>query len=336
MRRVDIGIPCYKYGHYLEECVRSVLTQEGVDVRVLIVDDASPDNSELVGRRLASEDPRVEYRRHAVNQGPSASYNEPIDWADAEYFLVLSADDLLTPGALGRVVTLMEAHADVVMAYGRVIHLRGAEDRPPCPPPRTFETRVVSGSQFCEESCAKVANLVFTPTAVVRTSQQKAIGPYRKDLPHTGDMDMWFRCAARGSIGFIDADQAYYRVHGQNMSTVQYVGATDLNQQWVVFEELFRTQGHRLGNPELLDAHVRQDLAWRAFWMAGDHFERGERAACDECIALAVRLWPDVRRTGAWLRFVCKSAVGPHAWSRLRPAVDALRGRRVRETSPMG
>jgi hypothetical protein len=168
----------------------------------------------------------------------------------------------------------------------------------------------------------------------VRTSQQKAIGGYRKDLPHTGDMEMWFRCAARGPIGFIDADQAFYRVHAQSMSAVEYVGATDLTQQWIVFDELFRTQGHRLANREHLETHVRRHLAWRAFWLAGDHFERGDRAACDECIALAVNLWPRVRRSTAWFRFMCKSAVGPRTWSHLRPAVDALRGRRqVRPTS---
>ena len=43
--RVSVVVPCYNYGRYLEGCVGSVLSQEGVEVDVLIVDDASPDGS---------------------------------------------------------------------------------------------------------------------------------------------------------------------------------------------------------------------------------------------------------------------------------------------------
>jgi glycosyltransferase involved in cell wall biosynthesis len=102
MSRVDVVVPCYNYGRFLRECVHSALSQEGVAVRVLIVDDCSPDDSEAVGRQLAAEDPRVEYRRNPVNRGHITTYNSAFDWLRAEYTSFLSADDLLTPGALRR------------------------------------------------------------------------------------------------------------------------------------------------------------------------------------------------------------------------------------------
>ena len=58
MARVDVAVPCYQHGAYLRDCVASVLGQ-GVDVRVLIVDNASTDDSPAVARELAA-DPRVE------------------------------------------------------------------------------------------------------------------------------------------------------------------------------------------------------------------------------------------------------------------------------------
>ena len=58
MSSVSVVIPCYKYGHYLEEAVSSVLDdQDGVDVRVLIIDDASPDDSAEVASKIAARDP---------------------------------------------------------------------------------------------------------------------------------------------------------------------------------------------------------------------------------------------------------------------------------------
>ena len=130
MSRVDVIVPCYKYARFLRECVESVLSQSLTDVRVLIIDDASPDHTPEVAARLAARDKRVEYRRHAVNQGHIATYNEGLDWAEGDYTLLLSADDLLTPGALSRAARLMDAHPEVGFVYGRAILFKTGESLP--------------------------------------------------------------------------------------------------------------------------------------------------------------------------------------------------------------
>ena len=117
MSRVDVIVPCYNYGDMLEGCVRSVLSQEHVHVHVLIMDDASTDSTETVGRRLAAIDPRVEYRRHAVNRGHIATYNEALADISGDYCVILSADDLLTPGSLSRAVRFMDMHPSVGLAF---------------------------------------------------------------------------------------------------------------------------------------------------------------------------------------------------------------------------
>ena len=73
---IDVVVPCYNYAHFLGRCVESVLSQRGVDVRVLIIDDASRDETPKWGERLASLDPRVEFRRHDINRGHICTYNE--------------------------------------------------------------------------------------------------------------------------------------------------------------------------------------------------------------------------------------------------------------------
>src|SRR4051794_6872921 len=120
---VDVVVPCYKYGRYLRRCVESVVHQRNVNVRILIVDDASPDNSAEIGAALAAEYPQVEFRRHVTNAGHIATYNEGlIGWSDSAYCMLLSADDLLAPGALGRAVRIMESDPTIGMVYGRAIH----------------------------------------------------------------------------------------------------------------------------------------------------------------------------------------------------------------------
>src|SRR5437868_11351838 len=118
MAKVDIVVPCYNYGSFLEACVGSILSQSVRDLRVLIIDDASVDDSLPTARRLAETDARVSVISHAQNQGHIRTFNEGIAWASADYFLLLSADDLLLPGALARATEVMDRDAEVVLTHG--------------------------------------------------------------------------------------------------------------------------------------------------------------------------------------------------------------------------
>jgi glycosyltransferase involved in cell wall biosynthesis len=106
---IDVVVPCYNYGRHLPDCIDSLLTQDGCDLRVLIIDDASTDGSAAVARALAAKDSRVSVLVHEANRGHIATYNEGIAWSSADYFLLLSADDALVPDALARAIAIMEA-----------------------------------------------------------------------------------------------------------------------------------------------------------------------------------------------------------------------------------
>src|SRR5437660_6584650 len=72
--RVTVVVPCYNYGRYLPQCLASALDQPGVDVDVVLVDDASTDGSGDVAEELAAADSRITLVRHAVNAGHIATY----------------------------------------------------------------------------------------------------------------------------------------------------------------------------------------------------------------------------------------------------------------------
>jgi glycosyltransferase involved in cell wall biosynthesis len=210
-------VPCYGYGRYLRECVDSVLSQD-VEVSVLVIDDASPDDTQAVAWCLAAEDERVVYRRHVENRGHISTYNEGLDWARGTYTLLLSADDVLAPGALRRARDVLDGHPDVVMVHGQGVPFG---ETVPSPRPRArTDVWVQPGDEFLRQCCDHIANLISTPTVVVRTSVQHEVGGYRPELPHTGDLEMWLRLAARGRVAKISGSaQAYQRFHGRNMSS---------------------------------------------------------------------------------------------------------------------
>jgi hypothetical protein len=78
-------------------------------------------------------------------------------------------------------------------------------------------------------------NHIGVMTAVARVQAQRKIGLYRHDLKHAGDLELWLRFALNSKIGYIDALQAVYRRHGQNMS-IGYLGYHDFRQRVRAFD----------------------------------------------------------------------------------------------------
>ena len=66
MSSVDVIVPCYRYGMFLRECVESVLSQDFENLRVLIIDDASPDNTSEIAEVLMKDDARVTFIRTII------------------------------------------------------------------------------------------------------------------------------------------------------------------------------------------------------------------------------------------------------------------------------
>ena len=336
MSRVGVIVPCYKYAHFLRECVESILSQSLTDVRVLIIDDASPDHTPEVAAELAARDKRVEYRRHSVNHGHIATYNEGLEWATADYVLLLSADDLLTPGALRRAARFLDAHTEVGLAYGRHVDFQTGQTLKPVPDSAECDGWVLSYEEFLEASCKLGHTPIESPAAIVRNRVHQEVGGYRPELPHSGDTELWLRLAARAPIGVLDAEQAYRRWHGANM-TCRYNKIWMDRQQWAAFQLHFRDHGDRIVDRERLQRLADGTFvssSWNAFWGASRAFERGDLSSCQELLDFALDINPELRNRPEYARLRWKRRVGPRVWSALRPSItceiDYVRSRPAR------
>jgi glycosyltransferase involved in cell wall biosynthesis len=323
MSSVSVVIPCYNYARYLEGCVESVLGQAGADVRVLVIDDASGDDSAAVGERLAARDARVEFRRHGCNLGHIATYNEGLRWADGEYVLLLSADDLLTPGSLQRAMRVMDAHPEVGFTYGRAIEFEtGDPSLPVVPDSVGCPYRIVAYPEFLRGACEGGQTGIASPTVLVRNRLHRQVGGYLERLPHSGDTELWLRLASHAAVGVLDADQAYRRWHRANM-THDYTPVKRLREQKAAFDVHFAGCG---GPPEALRRVLDHALASSAFWVAFHAFERSNPALCEAALEYAAEADPSFRSRPEWSRLRWKRFIGPRAWSALRPVVELARG----------
>ncbi len=314
MTSVSVVIPCYNYGHFLDDAVSSVLDdQDGVDVRALIIDDASPDDSADVARKIAARDPRVDVTVHASNKGHIATYNEGLlDWADGDYCVLMSADDRLTPGALRRARDLLDHHPRAGFVYGHAVWVTHGASLP------TARTRVRGwsvwpGQWWLKRLFRQGENPITSPEVVMRTSLLKRVGAFDPRLPHAADMELWLRLAANADVGFIrGVDQAYYRLHQENMRKA-YGALLDLRERRAVYETVLDQYGEKLPDATGLSDIVHRKLGQEALWAAGRAYGWGrtEQAYVNELSAFAVECWPEVSRQPLYRTLQSRKHMGP-------------------------
>jgi glycosyltransferase involved in cell wall biosynthesis len=293
MAKIDIIVPCYNYGRFLSSCVSSILEQSIHDLRVLIIDDASLDDTLAAARKLAEADLRVDVISHSQNWGHIRTYNEGIAWASADYFMLLSADDLLVPGALERAVSILDAHPDVVLTYGGSINLEQGRPLPDAGEQSDYTWTWQEGLHLINAYCSSGLNFIVTPTVITRTCIQKAIGDYRPYLPHTGDMEMWLRFAANGAVARINAVQAIYRRHSSNMSGSYLIDYQERKEAFDSF--FFGGYADHLPSAQTLQAKADRILAERAFCTGLAHLCQGNVTNGRRLLQFAINLRPGLR-----------------------------------------
>ena len=103
---VSVIMPAYNSSAYIEDSIDSVLAQTYPDWELIIVDDASTDNTQQLV--TAYQDERIRYYRNDTNRGVAISRNRGIELARGRYLAFLDSDDLWLPEKLTHQVAFMQ------------------------------------------------------------------------------------------------------------------------------------------------------------------------------------------------------------------------------------
>lgn len=103
---ICVVIAAWNAEETLGHAIQSALSQQGVTVEVVVVDDASPDGTLALARGMAGADPRLRVLAQDANAGPSAARNRALDVARAEYVTILDSDDAMEPDRLAGLLAI--------------------------------------------------------------------------------------------------------------------------------------------------------------------------------------------------------------------------------------
>ncbi|MAO19120.1 MAG: hypothetical protein CMJ35_02670 [Phycisphaerae bacterium] len=103
--KVSLVIPFYGVEDFIEDCIKSVISQDYPNLEIIFVDDRSPDRARSIVERYMSKDDRISLVTHDVNQGLGPARNTGVKHATGEFLLFLDSDDYFaSPRAVSTLV----------------------------------------------------------------------------------------------------------------------------------------------------------------------------------------------------------------------------------------
>lgn len=207
----SVMIPTYnaKPG-YLEETLRSVLAQDPGPalMQIEIMDDCSPNGAPVeVVQKVAGD--RITIHRGEKNLGLAGIWNQCIERARGKWVHILHQDDIVKPGFYQKLKAGMESPTAPGLVYCRQGFMDGNGQAGRLSDPDATTAGCLPNALPRLAS----AQVIQTPSVMVRRSAYEAVGGFRSDLCFTLDWEMWCRLARKFPVWYEPEPLAIYRVH---------------------------------------------------------------------------------------------------------------------------
>lgn len=213
---VSVFIPSYNYARYLGAAIDSIIAQTYQDWELVIVDDASSDDSPAIIERYRRRYPdRIRSVLLDKNVGQSEASNIGFRMLNGEFIAPLAADDVARPERLEEGVAFLRQQPNVAAVFSRVGYIN-ADGRPVPAIASIFNQgfadlrwRLLEGNFLC------------ATTPLIRHSALREIGSANQSLGFVEDYDLWMRLLDRYELARVDNIWVDYRMHGENLSFAQ-------------------------------------------------------------------------------------------------------------------
>jgi glycosyltransferase involved in cell wall biosynthesis len=218
---VSVRIPAYNHGKYVKQTLNSVLEQTYSNIEIVIIDDASTDNTWTEIQSWIKDNSNrisVVAKRHKENQGITKTLNELVALCKGQYIAGIASDDFLLPDSVSKRVEYLEKNQDKDAVFADCIVVDNENNL-------LFESGLsqlysMDKTKLLDEK-SRLNELIVNwgvpgGTLMVRNN----VGNYLEfnERLLVEDFDFFLKLLARNKLGFIDERVSAYRRHDSNVS----------------------------------------------------------------------------------------------------------------------
>ena len=208
--KISVCMAAYNSAPYIEQSIKSILTQTFTDFELIIVNDGSTDATTQIINSF--KDSRIHLIHNDKNEGLVFTRNRLLNASAAELIAVLDSDDIAYPERLEIQYKFMQSHPQISLCGGHanIIDKYGK----------------YTGEQFTQPVADNYAffmlfgSMFINSSTMFRNSVFKQVGGYRDYAP-AEDFDLFMRIAAVGQVKNLDHVLVKYRIHRNNISTLK-------------------------------------------------------------------------------------------------------------------
>jgi len=214
---VTIVVPVYNGARYLRESLASIVGQTYTPLEIIVLDDASTDETPSI---IASFADHVRSVRHPRNLGQFPNINAGLALARGELVSVYHADDVYEPTITERSVAFLESHPEVgaVFSLDVFIDAQGREYGRLALPPEMRGRAVLPFPDVVNALLLRKNRFLRTPGAMVRRRVYESVGGFLDTFGIAGDFEMWLRIARHHPLGLLEEHLFRYRHFHGNLS----------------------------------------------------------------------------------------------------------------------
>lgn len=236
MPAVSVIIPTHNRAGLLPAAVESVRLA-GTDLEIIVVDDASTDNTPEVCEQLKG----ICYLRLSRNEGLAAARNAGIRASSIEIVAFLDDDDLRLPGSIDAQVRALEAAPDAAFCYGRLL---AADPVHGLPTGDIIPKRCSTGDVFWD---LMEQNFISPVTVVARKRILMECHLFKPGLGQVEDWDLWLRIAEHWPVAAVAEPVAIYR-------RATLTSGQMCSDSVSMYRQMLRVQKMALGLPRAVSA----------------------------------------------------------------------------------
>lgn len=212
---LSVVIPAFNTGSLLKDTVRSAINQSTRNIEIIIIDDASTDDTPEIIRHLAAQDSRIRSIRLEKNSNlPAVPRNVGLKEARARYVALLDHDDLWHRKKLERQMQIMKEFPKTGLVHSALLPLSGRVTL------KSFFELPNITNQKIDNLSLRRSNQIICSSVLLRKDVALAAGGFdeRPELRAVEDYHLWLRLSKEHEIRYISEIHGVYRVNSLSTS----------------------------------------------------------------------------------------------------------------------
>ncbi len=212
---VSIITPSYNQGKFIEDTIRSVLSQDYTNVEYIVIDGGSTDNTVDILKKYEGKFKWISEK----DKGQSDAINKGFKMAKGDILAWLNSDDTYLQGAISKVADFFQTHPDTGAVYGKTHFIDEAGKIVGQYPTEPFDFKRLA-----------VFNFICQPSMFFKKIVWNEIGGLDMNLNYSMDYDLWIKIVRRFRVEYFNEFLSTYRLHTES-KTISDIHALKNNEE---------------------------------------------------------------------------------------------------------